>query len=537
MGKVGAKPRQRNKGIAMDYDFVRAQSEDGCYYCLTDQQVTVLQTMLEYVGWKTRWFSVVDTVIDTDWIAALEAELESRLVADQCDAINEKLDEIIAELTGIKTVTDATALAVDAAAAETTLIFAEVTTVVEPALAGLATAIAGVALQVAGVQGTSNAIKADLEDTDFGLAEIDADVDNIELLVEKLKTSITNVYNNSTTVNVNNYVSFGAQATDDSLTALYAGYNALCQAVIHWMRVEIYAVMVALQAGPTDLATLELQIDASFRGYWSTTSAGLVYSYTLTDINSAVNNATAMNNVACQIITTLANLQITQGNFSSMFAGFAPAPFTPEDVLFNALSQSLQFLDAYTNFVSILQLEFVKQSALNPTGYNCPPCLTTPDGCVVPATYDFVLGQKLPWLIQRGILKVGVGIQGQAIPGDPSNLGYDVSLVFPNGCSALNNKGLKFTANHLNAGVGNAWTLEFWSIPVGGGTPTKYNNASAGPTATYPAQTTSGRTNIPAPTAGNILYKIRWYTNTAYYANATSQPSLASILTKIEIVA
>jgi len=250
-----------------------------------------------------------------------------------------------------------------------------------------------------------------------------------------------------------------------------------------------------------------------------------------------MSDSAAVNDVACAMITYLADLSPTAYNFGQALSTYTP-PALPDNrkIIYDTLQIALGALNGFQVFAAQLQPEYDAALKANPTGYICPPC-TVPGFCSVPQTWDFSLGQKQPWLIQRGILQPGSGIVGQQISGD-TNVGWDVSIIWPTGCSAVHGKGLKFTAAHLPTGaLGNTHWLEQWSIPIGGGTPTKDNQSAVGPNpSTWPTPTQSVRNALITPVAGRIMYMLRLYVNSAYYANAASSPATASLLKQIDLV-
>lgn len=86
MANNDPKGRQKKgwKAFQADYDFVFAQSDRGCTYCLTLQQTAALLAMTEYLSWPTRWVSEVGE-IDRDLIASFTDGLERALMAGCCD--------------------------------------------------------------------------------------------------------------------------------------------------------------------------------------------------------------------------------------------------------------------------------------------------------------------------------------------------------------------------------------------------------------------------------------------------------------------
>lgn len=71
------------KAFQVNYDFVFSASERVCSYCLSDQDIAALMSVVEYFKWHTRWVSA--GAIDTDKIDAFASGLEYRLMSGCCD--------------------------------------------------------------------------------------------------------------------------------------------------------------------------------------------------------------------------------------------------------------------------------------------------------------------------------------------------------------------------------------------------------------------------------------------------------------------
>lgn len=70
------------KIIQLDYDAIIPQTDE-CLYCLTDGQVEMILSVLDYFGWSTRWYSASGT-IDKSVILALQGDLGARLMNGCC---------------------------------------------------------------------------------------------------------------------------------------------------------------------------------------------------------------------------------------------------------------------------------------------------------------------------------------------------------------------------------------------------------------------------------------------------------------------
>lgn len=72
------------KAVQLDYELVMSQSDRGCSYCLTDQQVTALLGMTEYLAWPTRWRRAAGD-LDRDELEAFASGVEDALMSGCCD--------------------------------------------------------------------------------------------------------------------------------------------------------------------------------------------------------------------------------------------------------------------------------------------------------------------------------------------------------------------------------------------------------------------------------------------------------------------
>lgn len=76
------RPTVQGKIIQLDYDFITSLTGE-CEYCLTDAQVQMILSIVDYYGWPTRWFSS-DGLIDQTVIDHLQGGLIERLMMGCC---------------------------------------------------------------------------------------------------------------------------------------------------------------------------------------------------------------------------------------------------------------------------------------------------------------------------------------------------------------------------------------------------------------------------------------------------------------------
>ena len=558
---------QRNKALRQDYDFVQARSEDKCLYCFSDQEITILLGMMDYIGWQSRWYSLIETPIDQEWLDNIQAEITSELMTDNCDirelleniddeldAIKTELDDVKSDTTSIKAdtatiKTDTTTLKVDTGILKTAVnalelhllaqdaVMTAIGTLlgtIDAALALLAAAVAGIAAAITSLAGVADEIDEDVDniediitDTDDGLFEVSEDVDNIELLVQKIKTGVITI-NNFTTV-IQNYYSFVGNVNDNSDVKNFARYNGLCMAVKDWLYYEFYVVLQGLSAGLTNLDSVFGSI--VINTVWFLQEYGSA-GYDETDIMTAIGNTSAVDAVVCHMVTYLQDKDVTYGNFALALDTFSPSN-SDETLLTDILSLAITQFDAFSAFAAVLETYFQAALALNPTSYDCPSCGTIGAYCSTSETWDFTLGQKIPWFIYRGVYQPGVGIVGVAIPGD-TNLGMDMKIIWPTPCTTILSHHIEVSHAHLS-NVGNSFFVE-WEYLLSG-IPTNYNRASVSQSTAWPGLDVQSIA-VPTPPGSVGVYSFRWCINTPYYAapGLSNNSSAASKVTKIRLI-
>lgn len=76
-------PVQSYKALLWDYDFLLSRSDDECCYSLSDREVQILLTLVDYVGWRTR-YQPTDTTIDPETISKWQGNLARELMSGCC---------------------------------------------------------------------------------------------------------------------------------------------------------------------------------------------------------------------------------------------------------------------------------------------------------------------------------------------------------------------------------------------------------------------------------------------------------------------
>jgi hypothetical protein len=93
--ELGGVSKHGGKAITLNYDVIEDLPGDKCFYCLSDKQVMMLTAMMEYIGWRTRWYSPENRVIVQDVIDGWKADLGTVLMTtDNCNDIITRITDI-----------------------------------------------------------------------------------------------------------------------------------------------------------------------------------------------------------------------------------------------------------------------------------------------------------------------------------------------------------------------------------------------------------------------------------------------------------
>lgn len=75
----------KGKVLQWDYDFIKSKDNvDTIAVCFTYRERQILLSMLDYIGWSTRWFSPTDQTIDQDDIDAWRDSIGKKLMFGDC---------------------------------------------------------------------------------------------------------------------------------------------------------------------------------------------------------------------------------------------------------------------------------------------------------------------------------------------------------------------------------------------------------------------------------------------------------------------
>lgn len=83
MSTLRKNPKQTYLALLFDYDAMLAQSEDECCYSLSEREVQLILTMVDYISWKTRYI-ISETEIDTTTIMSWSGNLARKLMSGCC---------------------------------------------------------------------------------------------------------------------------------------------------------------------------------------------------------------------------------------------------------------------------------------------------------------------------------------------------------------------------------------------------------------------------------------------------------------------
>lgn len=77
-------PKATYKALLLDYDWLLSLSDEECSYCLTEREAQIMLSMVEYVGWKTRYIRQLPSTVDQDVINQWAGNLARKLMSGCC---------------------------------------------------------------------------------------------------------------------------------------------------------------------------------------------------------------------------------------------------------------------------------------------------------------------------------------------------------------------------------------------------------------------------------------------------------------------
>lgn len=388
MGDITESAKGSNaKAIRLNYDYIRDQSADKCLFCLSKQQVMALIASIEPLSWKTRWYSLIGTAIDTDWIDSFYAQLENELMTDHCDLATD-ITNILTEITNINTT------------------------------------ITTINTNITNIQNITN----------INITQVNQGTYNYEVnyILGQLGNPNCNLPDKSFLTK-----------TTDSQDDRYNRWAALINACVRFIKTICYRMLYVdtptntsdLETAWQDLATAG-GVVLGLVAFNPLSTFGISFSTLLT----AMTDSTAMLNVACTMANALAFNAISFANFSAACSAGAWTAGTDEYYLQVVLAAAegadvLQY--NYNAFLNVLALEFVKAQAIIPvlTSYDYLGCQL---GTNLPLTANFLIGDFEGWVVKYGIYEPGNGIRSAHTYDEGSGSTWNVVWVYRDFPSLVN---------------------------------------------------------------------------------------------------
>ena len=518
----------RGKIDLMDYDALSSLAESTCLICLTERDRAILLSLLQPLAWRRRYFSSSGAVIDVAVIESWQISIQERLMADLCaeiiekldtltekvDTANTKLDSVLTEITEFRADETTDDILKDAAL----LAIATELTTLSAAVALDSAAIAGIALLLSSTSG-------EVHDVHIVVDEILAAVEEIDCSAPIYNLSIITNFNDNLMIEIV-LAALAAQSAalpaktwldkedDLSDTSAFAAYCALVTESTRWIRSALYRFIYFLDPAESALAALYTAlVDAG--GYFTGSvfdSAGIPSPPTQADAVAAAQDDTAIATVACDLALALATRSLAFASWQD--AVFSLTGYTAdsnEELIANLLIgvATLDILQAnYAGFISEYPAMYEKAYAAAPTSFqDCGCGLST---CDASAT-DFTVGEKLPWIVNRGIYRQGVGLTATLLNGDGANYGIDISIRNPDLTCQIDSITVTGLIQGGGAGGNRAW-IEWWHYVDG--IEVKY--AESGLSSTGSEQTWDE--NNPTPTT--YVSRVRFRTNSTIYGTS-----------------
>ena len=444
------------KAITLDYDFVRSLSEDRCLYCLSKQEASILLATIEQMRFPTRWWRNADDTIDRDWLENTVDRIVEELMTDHCD-IDATLTQIQNDIITINT----------------------------------------------NITAIQNNVTINIYDT--SVVNNYQDKILIELALQALQSLSCELPGKA----------WLDKEDDGSDTAAYAAYCALVTEGIRWIRTVLYRFIYVTDPEETALAALyDALLDAG--GYFTGTvfdNAGIPTPPSQAAAVAAAEDDAAIQTVACDLALALAARSLAFTDWqSAVFTLTTYADPSNEKVI-------ADLLIAAATLDNILQVNYAGWIAEYPTmyekAYAAAPTSFDDCGCglstCVAASVDFAVGEKLPFIVNRGKYAPGSGIIATLLSGDGSNYGIDVSLRFPANTCQIDVVTVSGLITGGGAGGNRAWVEWYHDVA---GVETLYNQSGLSSNGLEQTWT------LTNPTQSNYVTRLRFRTNSAFYGTS-----------------
>jgi len=482
--------RETAKIIILNYDAITALPGDKCLFCLSDKAQMILLALIETLSWKTRWYSPTGQTIDQAVLHELKAEVATELMADQCETIKTSLDEILEAIHTVEGKVDTANNKIDGVQLDLNTFQADELQddlLKDLALAAIATDLttlsAAVALDSAAIAGIAAL-----------LSTTSGEVHDVHIVVDDILTAVNAIDCSTPVVNlqiINNYgdnIQIGIvlpaltapseqipdktwtiKSGETEMTAQYARWCALVRVSQKWIDSTLYRVIYQTDISSSSLADLWSDL-AAIGGYL----IGTIFEYgvfsadypTIEELEAAAADSAARFTVACDLARALSETGVDFGSWLAAINTLAYTAATNEDLIASLLQAvagaDIVLKSNYAAWLSGLPEAFQNIYATLPTSYDCGGCF--PFDLGVDQVWDLTVGQKLPWLITRGLYVPGTGIVGTEIPGDGSNVGCEFWISFPDPGVAFDT--IKFHGL-IQASGGNKAFVETWRYVAG----------------------------------------------------------------------
>jgi len=393
------------------------------------------------------------------------------------------------------------------------------TTALVAALALLSTAVAGVAA-------TTGIIKIDLANTHTRVDEIYDIVNALDCGAPVFNLEIINNFNDGLMIQI---VLAALALQSDELpgktwmdkeddgtdTSAYAAYCALINMSIQWIRTVLYRFIYVSAPSETALGALyNALVDAG--GYFTGTifdNAGIPSPPSTADAVTASEDDAAILAVACDLATAIMYRSLSFEDWqTAVFAMTTYADPSNEKVIADLLI-GVATLDNivqvnYAGWIAGYPTAYVKAYAAAPTSFDDCGCVQST--CEALAI-DFSVGEKLPFIVNRGVYRVGSGIIATLLPGDGSNYGIDISLRYPAGTCQIDVVTITGLIAGGGAGGNRAWVEWYHDVA---GVETLYNQAGISSNGLEQTWT------LTNPTQANYVTRFRFRTNSAIYGTS-----------------
>jgi hypothetical protein len=490
--------------------------------------VQILLAALDFVGWTTRYYSPSGLAIDRDIIQGWQADLGSELMTDHCD-IDSLLDEIKTIAQETKTIAQETETKVDLLGSNIEISQGLQDIALAAIAADLATLSAAVALDSAALAG----IALLLSSTSGEVHDVHIVVDDILDAVALIDCSAP-IYNLAIITNFNDNLmieivlaALAAESAslpgktwldkedDGSDTSAYAAYCALVACGTRWIISVLYRFIYLVDPDESALGAIyEALVDAG--GYFTGTvfdNAGILSPPSQADAVAAAQDDAAILTVACDLALALAVRSLAYNDWrAAVFTLTAYADPSNErtiaGLLIGAATLDSTIQVNYAGWLAALPAAYEAAYAAAPTSFqDCGCGLST---CAASAT-DFTVGEKLPWIVNRGVYRVGTGLIATLLNGDGANYGIDISIRNPDLTCQIDSITVTGLIQGGGAGGNRAW-IEWWHYV--GGVEVKYNEAglsSNGSIQTWDANN---------PVTSNYVSRVRFRTNSSIYGTS-----------------